>query len=213
MAIYLERLMNKIKTPQDWPNLNRYAEENEKLTFEDNRIVFMGDSITEGWLRLYPDFFCGKPYVNRGIGGQTTPQMLLRFRADVLKLKPKMVVILGGINDIAGNTGPSTLEMILDNIISMTELARANAIEVILCSVLPANGFYWNPSANPKEKIRALNEMIKVYARQQSIPYVDFHAAMRNSENELPKELGPDGVHPNLEGYRVMSDVIAKTLK
>lgn len=202
--------MAKNMMAQDWANLNRYASENQKLQSvqEENRVVFMGNSITEGWLTHHPEFFAGKSYVNRGIGGQTTPQMLLRFRADVIQLKPKTVVILAGINDIAGNTGPSTLEMILNNIISMTELAKANNIQVILCSVLPANHFYWNPGTNPAEKVIALNKMIQNYATQNKIPFVDYHSPMKDSENGLRKEYGPDGVHPNLEGYRKMATLL-----
>ena len=207
-------LMAKNTMAQDWPNLNRYASENEKLqsVSDKNRVVFMGNSITEGWLTHHPGFFSGKPYINRGIGGQTTPQMLLRFRQDVINLKPKTVVILAGINDIAGNTGPSSLEMILNNIISMAELAKANDIKVILCSVLPANNFYWSPGTKPAEKVIALNQMIQSYAKANTIPFVDYHTPMKDAENGLKKEYGPDGVHPNLEGYKVMARILNKFL-
>ena len=207
-------LMAKNTMAQDWPNLNRYASENEKLqsVSDKNRVVFMGNSITEGWLTHHPDFFSGKPYINRGIGGQTTPQMLLRFRQDVINLKPKTVVILAGINDIAGNTGASSLEMILNNIISMAELAKANDIKVILCSVLPANNFYWSPGTKPAEKVIALNQMIQSYAKANTIPFVDYHTPMKDAENGLKKEYGPDGVHPNLEGYKVMARILNKFL-
>lgn len=200
------------KSNQDWPNLHRYFTENQSLAFDENRIVFMGDSITESWLRLSPNFFTANPYINRGIGGQTTPQMLLRFRADVIHLKPRAVIILAGINDIAGNTGPSTLEMILDNIISMCELAKVNKIKVILCSVLPANSFYWNPGIQPAEKVIALNQMIQDYANANQILYVDYHTPMKDNTNGLRKEFGPDGVHPNLEGYKVMETILIKKL-
>lgn len=199
-------------TAQDWPNLKRYLNENDNLVVDKNRIVFMGDSITEGWLKFDPDFFSGKPYINRGIGGQTTPQMLLRFRQDVINLQPKIVVILAGINDIAGNTGPSTLEMILNNIISMAQLAKANSISVILSSVLPANNFYWNPGTKPAEKVIALNQMIQHYTQTNVIPYVDYHTSMKDSEDGLRKEYGPDGVHPNTEGYKVMGEILEKIL-
>jgi len=195
-------------TGQDWPNLKRYLDENENLVFDKNRVVFMGDSITEGWLKFYPDFFSNKSYVNRGIGGQTTPQMLLRFRADVINLNPTTAIILAGINDIAGNTGPSTLEMILNNIVSMAELAKANNISVILCSVLPANNFYWNPGIKPAEKVIALNQMIQSYAKANNISYVDYHTPMKDLEDGLRKEYGPDGVHPNTEGYKVMGTIL-----
>ncbi|MDR6967089.1 lysophospholipase L1-like esterase [Flavobacterium arsenatis] len=207
-------LMAKNTMAQDWPNLNRYALENEKLqsVSDENRVVFMGNSITEGWLTHHPDFFSNKSYINRGIGGQTTPQMLLRFRQDVINLKPKTVVILAGINDIAGNTGPSTLEMILNNIISMVELAKVNNIKVILCSVLPANNFYWNPGTDPAEKVIALNQLIQNYAKANDIPFIDYHTPMKDAENGLKKEYGPDGVHPNLEGYKVMAEILNKVI-
>ena len=208
--------MGKNAVAQDWANLNRYTKENEKiisLPSDANRVVFMGNSITEGWLTHHPDFFSNKSYVNRGIGGQTTPQMLLRFRADVINLKPKTVVILAGINDIAGNTGPSTLEMILNNIISMSELAKANNINVILCSVLPANNFYWNPGIKPAQKVIALNQMIQEYAKSNNIPFVDYHTPMKDAEDGLKKEYGPDGVHPDLEGYKVMETILNKFIE
>lgn len=207
--------MAKNKVNQDWPNLNRYALENQSIAIlptNKDRIVFIGDSIIEGWLRIDPNFFSSMNYINRGIGGQTTPQMLLRFRPDVINLKPKAVIILGGINDIAGNTGPSTLEMILNNITSMVELAKTNAIKVILCSVLPANNFYWNPGTKPAGKVIALNEMIKNYSNANNIIYVDFYNSMKNSEDGLRKELGSDGVHPNAEGYKVMKSILEKQL-
>ncbi|MBP2284625.1 lysophospholipase L1-like esterase [Flavobacterium sp. CG_23.5] len=150
---------------QDWPNFNKYQNQNAILaqpTAGQKRIVFMGDSITEFWSIINPDYFSGKPYINRGISGQTTPQMLLRFRADVIALHPSAVVILAGINDIAGNTGPSTIEMIRDNILSMIELAKANHIKVIICSVLPAYDFPWKPNQEPIEKIKALNEILLI---------------------------------------------------
>jgi lysophospholipase L1-like esterase len=204
---------------QDWPNLNRYRSENEKLGLPaagENRIVFMGNSITEGWGQLCPDFFAGKPYINRGISGQTTPQMLLRFRADVIHLKPKVAVILAGTNDIAGNTGPSTLEMIEDNIFSMAELAKANSIKVILCSVLPAFDYPWKPGLNPAEKIMTLNESLRNYATKNGLVYLDYHSAMADERNGLKAAYSNDGVHPNEAGYQVMAplaeEAIAKAL-
>lgn len=201
------------KINQDWANLDRYRKENQDIVSTENSIVFMGDSITEDWLITDPDFFYGKPYINRGIGGQTTPQMLLRFRADVIDLNPKAVVILAGINDIAGNTGPSTLEMILNNIVSMTELAQTNNIKVILCSVLPSNHFYWNPTIKPVEKVIALNQLIFNYAKAKAIPFVDYHSSMKNDEDGLRNDFGPDGVHPNAEGYKIMRQVLEKRLQ
>lgn len=208
--------MAKTKPTQDWPNLNRYSIENEKIAMhplKENRIVFMGDSITEGWSSIDPEFFSEKPYINRGIGGQTTPQMLLRFRADVINLQPKITVILGGTNDIAGNTGFSTPEMILNNIISMVELAKSNSIKVVLCSILPANHFYWNPGIKPAGEIIKSNHMIESYARTNNIPYADYHTAMKDPKDGLSKEYGSDGVHPNIDGYKIMGEVLEKTLQ
>jgi len=200
---------------QDWANLNRFREDNEKLgparTCED-RVVFMGNSITEGWLTQVPEFFSGRPYINRGISGQTTPQMLIRFRQDVIHLRPKVVAILAGTNDIAGNTGPSTLEMIEDNIYSMTELAQANGIQVVLCSVLPAYDFPWRPGQEPAEKVVELNRRIQAYASKVGAVYCDYFSAMADERNGLPKELSEDGVHPNKAGYAVMAPLVENAI-
>lgn len=201
---------------QDWANLNRFKSENENLTLskpEENRVVFMGNSITQGWIEQCPEFFEGKPYVNRGISGQTTPQMVLRFRQDVVDLKPKVVVILAGTNDIAGNTGPSTLEMILDNLKSMTDIAKANGIKVILSSILPAFDYPWKPGVNPNEKIPALNKMIKDYADQNDVIYLDYFSAMTDERNGLPIELSEDGVHPNVDGYKIMEPLVEEAIE
>jgi lysophospholipase L1-like esterase len=171
----------------------------------EKRVVFMGNSITEGWSVLFPEFFEGKPYINRGISGQTTPQMLVRFRADVIALEPKVVLILAGINDIAGNTGPSDVTMIANNIMSMAELAQSNNIHVIISSILPAKDFSWNPGMNPPPKILAVNTIIKKFANDNGMVYLDYYSSMVDEENALKKEYGSDGVHPNKEGYQVMS--------
>jgi lysophospholipase L1-like esterase len=204
---------------QDWAQLNYYKNDNAKLAAPasgEKRVVFMGNSITEGWSRFCPDFFSGKSYINRGISGQTTPQMLVRFRSDVINIKPSIVVILAGTNDIAGNTGPSTLEMIEDNIISMAELAKANGIKVVLSSVLPAFDYPWRPGLNPAQKIAALNEMIKTYAKKTGIIYLDYYSSMVNEKKGLKDEYTYDGVHPNEAGYKVMAplaeEAIAKAL-
>jgi len=201
---------------QDWANLNRFKKENANQVLPtpgEKRVVFMGNSITEGWVNMHPEFFTGKFYLNRGIGGQTTPQMLVRFRADVIKLKPKVVVILAGTNDIAGNTGPSTLEMIEDNIISMSQLARANGIKVILCSVLPVYDYPWKPGLEPAGKILALNNLIKNYAAKSEIIYLDFYSAMVDERNGLKSEYSKDGVHPNEAGYNVMEPLTEKAIE
>lgn len=201
---------------QDWANLNRFQKENSELTIsksDEHRIVFMGNSITESWLKIRPNFFTNKSYVNRGISGQTTPQMLLRFRQDVINLRPTAVVILAGINDIAENTGPSSIEMIVDNIVSMVELARANNIKVILCSVLPAYDFPWRKGLEPAQKVVKLNALLKAYANQHNLVYVDYFTPMANESNGLKKELGSDGIHPNITGYLIMEPLIENAIE
>lgn len=208
--------MSEKSTAQDWANLSKYENENTLLTPKksgEKRIVLMGDSITEFWLQIHPEFFKDKPYIDRGISGQTTPQMLIRFRPDVINLQPDVVVILAGVNDIAGNTGPTTNEKILGNIISMIELAKANKIKVILCSVLPAANFNWRPNDKAAETIIHLNQLIHSYAKQHHIPYVDYHTAMADAKNGLPKEFSNDGVHPNLKGYQTMEPLLEKAIQ
>ncbi len=204
---------------QDWPDLNHYRAHNAKLGLpaaNESRIVFMGNSITESWSTVLPEYFSGKSYVNRGIDGQTTPQMLVRFRADVIDLQPKVVVILAGTNDIAGNTGPSTVKMIADNIISMAELARQNNILVVISSVLPVYDYSWKPGLEPAPKISKLNKIIKNYALNHRHTYLDYYAAMVDDKKGLHEKYTSDGVHPNKAGYKVMATLadqaIAKTL-
>jgi acyl-CoA thioesterase I len=193
----------------DWAFLAKYREANKVLGAPapgEARVVFMGDSITEGWGKPdHGEFFPGKPYVNRGISGQTTPQMLVRFRQDVIDLKPKDVVLLAGTNDIAENTGKMTLQETEGNLASMSELARANGIRVVLCSVLPASEFSWHKGLEPGPKIKALNEWIKSYAAKNGFVYVDYYSHMADNQGGLPPELSPDGVHPNKTGYAVMA--------
>jgi len=157
--------------------------------------------------------FPGKPYIGRGIGGQTTPQMLVRFRQDVIALKPKAVVILAGTNDIAGNTGPATLEMIENNLTSMAELAKANGIRVVLASVLPVYVYTWKPNLRPAQTIVALNAWMKEYARTHGAIYLDYHSAMADERLGLKKELSTDGVHPNEAGYRVMAPLTESAIR
>lgn len=200
---------------QDWPQLSYYQEANKALKKAENTVeaVFFGDSITEGWPQFNPSFFDSNNFVGRGIGGQTTPQLLLRFRQDVLGLRPKKVILLAGINDIAQNTGPISLEAIMENIKGMTEMAKANDIEMILCAVLPANSFPWRPSIIPTNKVIALNQMIKAYALKQNLIYVDYYTPMVNDEMGLKSTLGYDTVHPNKTGYALMEKVLLKSLQ
>jgi len=201
---------------QDWPNLKRYEEANQQINMTnapDNRVVFMGNSITEEWVKADPDFFEKNNFIGRGISGQTTPQMLLRFRQDVIDLDPVAVVILAGTNDIAGNTGPMTTEQIFDNIVSMVELAEANDIQVIISSILPAANYPWRPEVKSVGPILELNTMLKYYCEGKGIIYLDYFSAMENEERGLPKALSQDGVHPTLEGYQVMEPLALKAIK
>jgi lysophospholipase L1-like esterase len=190
----------------DWPWLGRFRDADAALAPpapNENRVVFMGDSITEGW---HLDVsFPGKPYINRGISGQTTPQMLVRFRQDVIDLQPKVVVILAGTNDIAGNTGPETLQQIEDNLASMAELATANHIRVVLCSITPAFDYPWKPGLTPAPKIDSINAWLRGYALAKGDVYVDYHSAMKDKEDGLPPALSHDGVHPLPAGYAIMA--------
>ncbi|NLZ95800.1 MAG: acylhydrolase [Bacteroidales bacterium] len=200
---------------QDWPELNRFKEENKEIGLpktNEDRIVFMGNSITQGWGDHFPEYFDNPNYINRGIGGQTTPQMLLRFRQDVIKLYPKVVIILAGTNDIAGNTGPSTLEMIEHNLYSMAELAKAHNIEVVLCSVLPVFDYPWQTGLEPAEKIVELNLRIKNYANTHGFVYADYFTPMVDERNGLKAKYTYDGVHPTREGYEVMAPIAEKAI-
>ncbi len=200
---------------QDWPNLTKFKEANSSLETtkaNEDRVVFMGNSITEGWLTSRPEFFADKPWVNRGISGQTTPQMLIRFRQDVIDLKPKVVVILAGTNDIAGNTGPSSLQMIMNNIKGMAEMASANNIRVILSSTLPVYDYPWKPGLKPAEKIIKLNKMIKTYCVDMGHIYLDYFSAMVDDRNGLQKQYATDEVHPTKEGYAVMEPLVENAI-
>jgi lysophospholipase L1-like esterase len=197
----------------DWAYLERYRRANAELPPPiqgERRVVFMGNSITEQWAKLFPVQFPGKPYIGRGISGQTTAQMLIRFRPDVIALSPEVVVILAGTNDIAGNTGVSTLEMIEDNIKSMTELAHANGIKVVLCSVLPVFDYPWKKGIEPASKVVALNAWLKKYAAGVGAVYVDFHTPMADARQGLRPDLGVDGVHPNEAGYGLMAPLVVE---
>jgi len=202
------------RTNQDWPNIKKYQDANTQLLTspaDAKRVVFMGNSITEFWKANDSSFFTGS-YVNRGISGQTSPQMLVRFREDVINLKPAVVVILAGINDIAENTGANKLENVFGNIESMAQLAQMAHIKVVISSVLPANHFPWRPSVTPTEKVIQLNQMLKNYADQNNIVYLDYYSAMVDNEKGLPKTLSDDGVHPNLAGYKIMEPLAVKAI-
>lgn len=215
MMLLAARVEGQAAPNTDWPALGRYRQANAALAApaaNESRVVFMGNSITEGWAPLFATAFPGKPYIGRGISGQTTPQMLLRFRQDVIALKPKVVVILGGTNDIAGNTGPSTLEMIEDNLASMTELAQANGVRVVLASVLPVFDYPWRKGLEPAQKIIALNAWMKSYAARVGAVYCDFHGAMADDRQGMRAELSGDGVHPNAAGYAIMAPIVERAI-
>lgn len=211
LAMCLLASFSLFSQQNDWAQFGRYAEAN-KTVKTPTRVVFMGNSITDGWWGADSLFFKNNRFIGRGIGGQTTAQMLVRFRADVINLQPKAVVILAGTNDIAQNNGYIAPENILGNIISMAELAKANNIDVVLCSILPAYEYGWRKGLEPADKIIALNQMIKAYADQNNLTYVDYHSALKDERNGLPEKYSNDGVHPTMEGYKVMEDMILKVL-
>ena len=200
----------------DWPNLSRYQDENRLVGLPEKgkqRVVFMGDSITEEWSNLYPDYFVTKGYINRGIGGQTTPQMLIRFKPDVIDLEPDIVVILAGTNDIAGNTGPSNVKMITDNVFSMAELARAHQIKVVLSSILPVFEYEWAKEIKDvPATIDSVNDELKKYVNDHGLVYLDYFSSMVDERKGLNKDYTYDGVHPNQDGYILMSSLAQKVL-
>ncbi len=211
-----DSVTERLNQSNDWPQLRRYRPENIKVGLPGgnvNRVVFMGNSITDAWIRVDSSFFENHPYLDRGISGQTTPQMLVRFRQDVIDLKPTAVVILAGINDIAENTGPSSVQMTENNLMSMAQLAKANGIKVVLCSVLPAAAFPWRPGIDPVQSITALNSWIKSYCEENNFVYVDYYDAMVDSQKGLPSNLSKDGVHPTLEGYRIMEPLVVRGIE
>ena len=200
----------------DWPNLSRYQYENRSVGIPEKgkqRVVFMGDSITEEWSNLYADYFDTEGYINRGIGGQTTPQMLIRFKPDVIDLEPDIVVILAGTNDIAGNTGPSNVKMITDNIFSMAELARAHQIKVVLSSILPVFEYEWAKEIKDvPATIDSVNDELKKYVNDHGLVYLDYFSSMVDERKGLNKDYTYDGVHPNQDGYILMSSLAQKVL-
>ena len=207
-----------LKDPHlDWPKLSYYAEKNKQLlsssSFEE-RMIFMGDSITEEWEKLYPEFFQNEFSINRGIGGQTTPQMLVRFRQDVIGLNPKAVFILAGTNDIAGNTGPSSTEMIANNIFSMAELAINHGIKTILSSILPVYEYPWAEHIEKvPETIKDVNLQLEKFCNANNLIYLDYYSSMVDAKCGLKNEYTTDGVHLNKGGYKVMSNLVYEILK
>ena len=205
-------------TLDDWANIAKYKSDNLEIIKNpiDNLVIFIGNSITENWSTFRPDFFENNSFLNRGIGGQTTPQMLIRFKPDVINLKPKSVVILAGINDIAGNTGPMVISNIAENIFSMSEIAKLSGIKVYICSVLPAKDFPWSPNLDPANKVIMLNEILKDYCLKNDIVYVDYYSKMNDGNGGLkvPEYTSEkDLVHPNSDGYAMMESVILKAIK
>lgn len=204
----------------DWAALSHYAKENEALAppkSGEDRVVFLGSSIFENWKKADPDFFKDRPYLNRGISGQIAPQLLIRFRQDVIDLKPKAVIILAGSNDIAGNTGHVTYQRIMDNIRSMAELATLHGINVILCEYLPVYDYPWRKGLQPAEKIMALNKGIRAYAVENNFTLIDYFTPFADERNGQKAALTIDGVHPNVAGYKIMETIteaaIQKALK
>ncbi len=200
----------------DWANFKKYEADNNNVEppiKNETRVVFMGNSIFEGWIRLRPEFFSGKPYFDRGISGQTTPQMLLRMYDDVIALQPDIMVLKAGINDIAENNASYNPDHTLDNIKAMAQLARFNKIKVILCSVLPASDFKWRPGLQPGDKVIALNEAIKKFATENKFYYLDLYSAVVDDNKGMRKEYASDGVHPTVEGYKVMEPLLEDAIK
>ena len=199
-----------VRSNIDYGNFAIYDQLNKEVIIDKNegRIVFIGNSITQGWKNFMPEMFDNQTFINRGISGQTSTEMLVRFRTDVINLKPKVVVILAGTNDIAGNTLFRGLEIVAGNISSMAELASQNNIKVILCSVLPAANFPWRQGKNPDIKIPLLNRLIKDYAKKKGFYYLDYYNLMNDGNNGLKKDYGSDGVHPNLNGYKLMQKMV-----
>lgn len=214
--ISLQVMGQNEQSKTDWANLEKYALENQNLkplSKGENRIIFMGNSITESWMYFDSAFFRLNGYINRAIGGQTTPQMLVRFRPDVIALKPSVVVMLAGINDIAQNTGPIAIEDIFGNIVSMAQLAKINNSKVVLSSVLPAIDFPWRPGLEPADKIVRLNGMIRAYCIENNIVYVDYYSKMVDEQGGLLKIYSDDGVHPTIAGYKVMEPLVQDAIR
>ena len=199
-----------------WTNFKKYVNQNKEVKEKQKgevRVVFLGDSIFEGWSVARPDFFQGKPYFNRGISGQVTAQMLLRFQEDVANLKPDVLVLKAGINDIAENAGSYDQQKTLNNIKSIVQLAKANKIKIVLCSVLPANRFVWRPSLTPADKVIELNTTLQAYAKEENILYLDLYTAVVDDKKGMKSIYAKDGVHPTVEGYKVLEPMVEQAIK
>ena len=199
----------------EWANFKRYAEQNKQVAAPakgERRVVFLGNSIFEGWLSLRPEFFENKPYYNRGISGQTTPKMLLRFYEDVVALKPEILVLKAGVNDIAENTGPYDEQKTLNNLIAIAQLARANKIKVIICSVLPVSEFPWRTGLAPAEKVISLNNAIKKFAAANKFYYLDLYSFVVDELKGMKAQYARDGVHPTVEGYKVLEPLVEEAI-
>ncbi|HYW35539.1 MAG TPA: SGNH/GDSL hydrolase family protein [Balneolaceae bacterium] len=215
VAVALLLSLSHVCSAQDWPNLHRYRKADSTLgppPAGTKRVVFMGNSITDHWDNLDPGFFNDNPYIDRGISGQTTPQMLIRFRQDVIDLNPSVVVILAGTNDIAGNTGSSTLGMIENNLMSMCQLARANNIRVVLCALLPAYRYPWSPKVHPAKKIVKLNKWIQQYAHKNGYVFCNYYPPLVNQRGGMKSNFSKDGVHPNKAGYNIMEPMVVRAI-
>lgn len=211
LSLLLVAIAATLLAQSDWAQYDRYAADNDSITARP-KAVFMGNSITDNWAKFHPEFFKTNDFIGRGISGQVTSQMLCRFQSDVIALRPKIVVIMAGTNDIAQNNGYIAHEHILQNIQSMCELAKQNKIRPVLCSCLPAAAFKWRPEMKPAEDIKRLNEMIKAYAKANKITYIDYHSALVDERGGLPQKYAKDGVHPNLEAYAIMEKILLENL-
>lgn len=226
-SLFLVVITATLFAQDDWAQHERYAAHNDTVMARNrmpeygyNKLaksrrveaVLMGNSITDNWAKFHPEFFAENNFVGRGISGQVTSQMLCRFQSDVIALRPKMVIIMAGTNDIAQNNGYISHEHILQNIQSMCELAKQNKIRPVLCSCLPAAAFKWRPEMKPAEDIKRLNEMIQEYAKANKITYIDYHSALVDEYGGLPKKYAADGVHPNMDGYAIMEQILLDNL-
>ena len=226
-SLFLVAITATLFAQDDWAQHERYAAHNDTVMARNrmpeygyNKLaksrrveaVLMGNSITDNWAKFHPEFFAENNFVGRGISGQVTSQMLCRFQSDVIALRPKMVIIMAGTNDIAQNNGYISHEHILQNIQSMVELAKYHHIQPMLCSCLPAAAFKWRPEMKPAEDIKRLNEIIKAYAKANKITYIDYHSALVDEHGGLPEKYAADGVHPNMDGYAIMEQILLDNL-